>query len=110
MLHRACLLAVSLVAALLPIWPGAGQDNAIMDAYLGRWLGSVTEIDPSNQYPVTVSLVGGPIGSIIGTVEYPMCGSDVTLVSVSPDDILAAMCGQDLADIAVDPRSSHRVS
>jgi hypothetical protein len=58
-------------------------------AFGGVWDGGVTQQGSSTPSRTLVSLNGGRIGSVVGTIAYPSlrCGGELWLVSAAPDSM-----------------------
>jgi hypothetical protein len=82
---RSPLLVVGLFLVLLSLPSLAAPVAAQQDLpapFLGRWQGTV--VQGTSEYPAVLDLIGGPMGSVIGTIDYPNqgCGGDLTLAAV----------------------------
>ena len=80
------LIAVLALVPPLPIAPVAAQEG-LPATFAGRWAGTGVQVNPAAEWPVTLMLVGGPEGSVVGASDYPSlgCGGDLTLERVDAD-------------------------
>lgn len=60
------------------------------DDYLGTWLGTGVQVNPSVEWPLTIDLTGGDTGAVVGTSDYPndQCGGNLILQEVTADSII----------------------
>ena len=65
----------------------AGQDGGLPEAYVGHWEGSATQVNPSAEWPLRITLTGGPAGDIVGTIDYPTlaCGGELRLTPLTDE-------------------------
>ena len=65
------------------------QVGAYPASFLGSWRGSGTQIAPTSQWTLLMTIVPAQVGEIAGTSAYPSlrCGGLYTLQSVSPTSI-----------------------
>lgn len=69
--------------------PGSGQPKVIYgnqslpSQFIGQWQGTGTQTNPTLQWPISMTLIAGRWGDIVGTVDYPSlgCSSQLTLVA-----------------------------
>ena len=68
-----------------PFEPG----NTLPASYIALWEGNGTQSNLAESWPVSIALVGGQIGSVIGTSNYPSlsCGGKLTLDVVSANTV-----------------------
>jgi hypothetical protein len=74
-------------AAASATGPGGG---AVPSAYVGHWQGTLAD-NTGLQGPqaADLTITGGPVNSVVGTVSYPNvgCAYDVRLVAAQPDQV-----------------------
>ena len=71
--------------------PGSAVTGSSVRApYLGTWKGIGTQVNPSVEWPVSITLNGGDMGSTVGAMDYPTygCGGDLVLREVTADTIV----------------------
>ncbi|GAA1796604.1 hypothetical protein GCM10009682_17920 [Luedemannella flava] len=63
--------------------------NAVPAVLLGTWAGDLHQENIDRTYPATVTLTGGRVGAVVGTVDYPApgCSGQLRLTSVSGTEI-----------------------
>jgi eukaryotic-like serine/threonine-protein kinase len=63
--------------------------NAIPADLLGTWVGDLHQEDIDRTYPTAVSLTGGRVGAVVGTVDYPApgCSGELRLTAVTGAEI-----------------------
>jgi hypothetical protein len=67
--------------------PISGQLSA---DYIGIWYAAlVAQINPQESYSLRITLSGGRVGQVVGTIEYPSleCGGTATLQSIRENEI-----------------------
>ncbi|GAA1742163.1 serine/threonine-protein kinase [Luedemannella helvata] len=88
--------AVVTVAALRGSGAGPGPDptsppaeSAVAADYLGTWAGDLHQADIDRTYPVRVTLNGGRVGAVVGTVHYPApgCSGELRLAAVGDEGV-----------------------
>lgn len=64
--------------------------NMVPAAYLGTWTGTGTQVNPSVEWPMRITIRGGAVGSIVGGAEYPeqSCGGNLILEEVASGIVL----------------------
>ena len=73
--------------------PGT-QDGPTVDTtqlhsfFIRTWEGTGYQLNPTNQWPITVTFTGGRPGEVVGSAEYPTlgCGGELILESIDPHD------------------------
>jgi hypothetical protein len=94
-MNRAVHLALVLVLvmmSLVPLTASVAAQQSLPTEFLGTWEGRA---DTPNYFSrVTISLSGGQVGEIVGTIDYPAvesrtvaCGGNVQLWSVSGSQV-----------------------
>ena len=63
------------------------RSDRLPQAFTGVWEGDATQVRTPASAPVVITLSGGRVGAVVGTVAYPAqaCGGELWLVSVSSD-------------------------
>lgn len=63
--------------AALP--PAAAQETELPGGYVGTWAGTGTQTNPGDEWTITLTLTAGPVGSVVGTVDYSelACGGEL---------------------------------
>ena len=63
--------------------------DSLPESYISLWEGNGTQSDEADSWSVSIALVGGPIGSVVGTSSYPSlgCGGSLTLTAVSTESV-----------------------
>jgi probable HAF family extracellular repeat protein len=58
-----------------------GPEVSVPDELLGSWTGIGSQTNPTYEWPITITITGGPADSVVGTVAYPSlgCAGDLTL-------------------------------
>jgi hypothetical protein len=83
--------------------PVKSQLPRMPQTFDGVWDGSVTQQGTSSPSRTLISLTGGRIGAVVGTIAYPglRCGGELWLVSAAADSMQLGeviMYGQDRCD------------
>ena len=93
--RRATLLGVCLTLSILsfvPLSAPVAAQQQLPAAFGGGWQGTMVVRNPDSQFPFSLNLTGGSVGSIVGTVDYPAgpvrtfpCRGNLVLRGVSAD-------------------------
>lgn len=82
------LILANIPPSLLPT-ATAAQEPEFPDGYVGTWEGTGTQTDADGnfdgEWTITLTLTGGPVGSVAGTVNYPGLGCSGELTYLGPD-------------------------
>jgi hypothetical protein len=76
----------------------SSSGTALPDTFAGTtWTGTGQQENPTNSWPVTVSLTGGNEGDVIGTIDYPTlgCGGEIVLTEVNVEDNFGSFWAQE---------------
>jgi PA14 domain len=67
------------------------RDNqtSLPNEYIGIWSGSAVQYNPNMSWTISLALIGGSNGTIIGTVGFPSvrCGAELTLLEVNSGSV-----------------------
>lgn len=92
-MHRRSILPLVLILVFgnllsVPL-SGVAQEPELPSGYIGTWAGTGYQTDADGnadgEWTITLTLTGGPIGIIVGTVNYPGLGCSGELTYLGPD-------------------------
>lgn len=83
---RRVMMPALAILALAGCMPALGGGSALPTAFLGSWEGRGTQSDQPGDWSIAANIMGGPLGGIVGTIEYPSlgCGGSLRVRVVAP--------------------------
>lgn len=81
-----------------------GVVSTLPPEYAGTWQGSAIQVNPPDQFPLTITFIGGGIDEVVARVEYPSyaCEGELRLDRVEPGSLQLTEQVTVGADICVD--------
>jgi hypothetical protein len=83
----AILFVLALWVPVSSLGPVRAQSGELPDDFFGHWEGTATQVNPTAEWPLEITLTGGRASAVVGRIDYPTlaCGGELRLRFLNED-------------------------